>query len=300
MKDIYIVASVRNHEELGSESFDTFEEARDYARKIVLREVEDIRQYTDPMREAGDKEKADFVESFFTNDHFFKTQSVSCDWQDGFGASLIEYSTTPHFKFASKCWGQDEGDAYFGDKPITVDFFELAIDGVLLGVSIQYKQEMQHKRAKKSSSAANNFLIYCAVDDCKPCSKEDVQAKLAEAYGVSLSISCIGDHLNKLVRMGCLKKINRKGSVKNKLLWQRLSPENCAVASPREEGVEATMSYLVLRDSDKPLLQKEIVEAIKKRFGMTPQPRTVGDHIKLLQEMGCNIAYDGKNGYKMN
>ncbi len=323
MKGYYYVEWEKNHVRQTPRKCHTFEEAREVARELLAAQVPDIEKYTVPIRKGVNKNYrnavADFVEGFFKDTDFFKKEYrfsfyddpddyLELEEIDGEEDALEDIAVREDygrciclgvgggFELISRYWLQDADED---------DFLELRCGNILVGVSICYKAGLLIEGKQDSH---NIFLVWAALDAdefgfqtvdeiCKTIKKES----LAE-----ISPNTVRAQIENLKKMGFTVEEEEECYTTNGFSHQqtrvryRLKDDVCGKAQKGgfTRSEYPMMTYLVLRDSDTPLSQQAILDAIFERFGVKMQRQTVGKHVKLLQEMGCEIAYNISRKHK--
>lgn len=315
MKGYYYVEWNKNHVRQTPRRCHTFEEAREAARELLAAQVPDIDQYTTPIRKGINTNYrnavADFVEGFFKDADFFKKEyrfsfyddpEAYMKENDGEEDALEDIAVGEDygrclwlgshggFELISRHWLQNTDED---------DFLELKCNDMLIGVSVHYKAGLL---VEEKQDLHNIFLVWSALDANEfgfQTVDEICETIKAESF-VELSSNTVRAQIENLKKLGFAVEEVEELYTPNGFSHQqtrvryRLKDDACGEAQKGGYAKSAypMMTYLVLLESETPLSQQAILDAIFERFGVKMQRQTVGKHVKLLQEMGCEIAYN--------
>ena len=318
MKKVWIV-KYQTPGRTNTKSFDTFNKAKLFARKLISKYSE-VPQYLDDLRNGKRKKYraaiADFFEKYFKDPHFpYSEADIPSDNGDDyeekapegmiFGNNVDEddWDTDYEYDSPEEYFEEDEFESPVSAGGIyTEDVIELPTFSTNLLFGINEDEEYEYDepslflkiKSKIITGGRSNPVIILqrlknghGIDPKSyDYTDEDDEDEEEQMRGRT-----VYRHIKMLRDLGYI--INKKEH--GFTLEGKTAPNNVKFG----KSAYPIMILDVLENADKPLLQKEIIEEIKNTYhGTTIHRKAIGNIIDELRELGYNIEHT-REGYKL-
>lgn len=323
MKKIWIVEYEAPGEE-NEKSFESFSDAKLFARTLISKYSE-APEYLDDLR-SGNRKKyraaiADFFEKYFNDPSFPYTEADipsdnASDYSEEppygmiFGEDLGEDDDTDYeYESPKEYFEEDEIEVYIGngdDWLNTGDFAQCELPTIETNLVLARDENETYKYNEDTLSIkiykklctggrSNPVMILAELKSGHPINPESYKddEEYEDAYGVGekapMSMRTVYRHIKLLRDLGyVITKIESGFAIEGKT-----APKNNKFG----KSAYPIMVLDVLENTDKPLLQNEIIEETKSRYnGTTIHRKAIGNIIKELIELEFNIEHT-KEGY---
>lgn len=302
-----------------TQSFDSFEEAKLFARRLISKHSE-IPEYLDDVRDGRRKKYraaiADFFEKYFKDPHFPYTDAdIPSDNADDykeevpdgmiFGKDVDEddfetdydydspeeYFEEDEFESPISSDGMGAGDYNTIELP---DFSTNLVLGLDEDEEYEYEEDALYLRITskiRTGGRSNPVIILSRLKsghgvtpkdfDCTDWDDEDEEEQMRGRT--------VYRHIKMLRDLGYIINKKERGFT----LEGKTAPNNVKFG----KSAYPIMILDVLENADKPLLQKGIIEEIKNTYhGTTIHRKAIGNIIDELRELGYNIEHT-REGY---
>ncbi len=322
MKKVWIV-KYQTPGRTDTESFDSFEEAKFFARKLISKYSE-VPEYLDDLREGRRKKYraaiADFFEKYFKDPHFpYSEADIPSDDADDyeekapegmlFGADVDEddFETDYDYDSPEDYFAEDDFYSPISSDGMGADDSELLAlpnfsTNLVLGIDEDEEYEYDENRLFLNirsmvlpGGSSNPVLILSKLKNGRHITPKDYKDEYnyAEAYGIEekppMSMRTVYRHIEMLRDLGYVITKEEGGFT----LEGKTAPKTNI-----DFGTSAYPIMLldVLEEAEKSLLQEDIISAILKKYHVSIHRKTIGRLINGLIDLGYYIEHT-REGY---